>query len=362
MMDELDQVLAEIEAEKRPVLEVISFTESAARAAATSARWMIPGKWPDDAYGVVGAEDKAGKTWSVGDLAVSVATGTPWFGSLAVGTRGPVTMFLGEGGERNAIRRLNAIAASKGVEPRDLDGLRLCYRVPLLSRSEHMQAVADELDEHPAALVILDPLYLAAAGARGSDLYQMGEYLYGIQLTCQEAECALVVTTHWNKTGEGYGASRFTGVGPGAWGRVLASAAVEDRRTEGRRSVVLLRWEFTGGEIQESTVRVRRTVWAESDELDSPLHYEVEVTDEFAGIDLRTGRPPRQARVLVALTGSSEAKPMTVRQIGDVVAEDGKGKGLRRQTIQEGLRELVAEGLVNGFDDGPGTSGMWWLQ
>jgi hypothetical protein len=37
--------------------------------------WLIEGFWPGDAYGVLGAEDKAGKTWAGVDLAVSVASG-----------------------------------------------------------------------------------------------------------------------------------------------------------------------------------------------------------------------------------------------------------------------------------------------
>ena len=49
---------------------------------------MIRGRWPADAYGVMGAEDKAGKTWAVLDLAVSVVGGTPLFGSLPVEVQG----------------------------------------------------------------------------------------------------------------------------------------------------------------------------------------------------------------------------------------------------------------------------------
>jgi hypothetical protein len=44
----------------------------------------------------------------------------------------------------------------------------------------------------------------------------MGEHLQEIQLLCQNVGAALDLTTHWNKTGEGSSASRFTGVGQGA--------------------------------------------------------------------------------------------------------------------------------------------------
>ena len=197
-----------------------------------------------------------------------------------------MTLFLGEGGRRGMVRRLDAVATSTAPTP-DLDGLRVCYRVPRPDQPRAPDRPRRRARAYPPRLVVVDPLYLAAAGARGSDLYAMGEHLQEVQLICQRAKAALVVTTHWNKTGDGSGASRFTGVGPGAWGRVLASAAVEQRRVEAGSSTVLLRWEFTGGEIADSTVRVRRSIWAEGEGLDAPLHYEVEVTEEPDGLDDR---------------------------------------------------------------------------
>jgi AAA domain len=60
-------------------LAVSSFGE----AAAGEPRWLIQGLWPADAYGVLAAQEKAGKTWAALDLAVSVATGRPWLDHFA---------------------------------------------------------------------------------------------------------------------------------------------------------------------------------------------------------------------------------------------------------------------------------------
>ena len=191
-------------------------------AAAGPPAWLIQGVWPRDAYGVFAAEDKAGKTWAMLDLACSVAAGVPWLGHFPCPPSGPVLVFLGEGGERAMVRRLEAICAHKHLNLQALAArrrLRLCFRVPKLTSGQELQTVAAELAEHPAALVVLDPLYLAVAGAAsGADLYAMGAVLSGIQGVCQHAGAALVVVTHWNKTGEGRGAKRISGVGPGAWG------------------------------------------------------------------------------------------------------------------------------------------------
>jgi hypothetical protein len=65
-----------------------------------------------------------------------------------------VLVFLGEGGERATVRRIEAIATAKSVDFDQLaDRLRLCFRVPRL----------------------------AAAGAGGANLYDMGAVLQAIQ-------------------------------------------------------------------------------------------------------------------------------------------------------------------------------------
>ena len=64
-----------------------------------------------------------------------------------------------------------------------------------------------------------------------------------------------MVSTHYNKTGEGRGPKRFTGVGPGAWGRVLVSADVINRRVADEapdETTSTLEVSFTGDEIGDT--------------------------------------------------------------------------------------------------------------
>jgi AAA domain len=325
--------------------------------------WLIEGVWPRDAYGVFAAEDKAGKTWAILDLAVSVAAGTPWLGHFPCPPSGPALVFLGEGGERAMVRRLRAICAHKHLDLEQLAArrlLRLCLRVPKLTSGDELQAVAGELAAHPAALVIVDPLYLAVAGAAtGADLYAMGAVLAGIQGVCQHAGAALVVVTHWNKTGEGRGAKRISGVGPGAWGRVLASAGVAHRASgPDGTSTVVLAVDVIGGELADLAFRVRRTVRAEDPaDLASPLHYAVEVLpedpDDLEGAvgDLK----PSRRWVLAALRAGGVMQ--SVAQLGDRTAADGHQ--LKARTIQEALNDLEAAGLAAGTDPGAGLARYW---
>jgi AAA domain len=328
--------------------------------------WLVEGLWPADAYGVLAAEDKAGKTWAALDLAVSVAAGQPWFGRFACPTPGRVLVFLGEGGERSIVRRLRAIATHKQV---DLDhlaatpGLRLCCRVPKLRDTSDLADLERELGERPARLVILDPLYLAAAGqASGGNLYEMGALLTPIQAICQHAGAALVVVTHWNKTGEGTGPKRITGAGPSAWGRVLASAAVAHRgATPEGASAVVLGFELVGGEIPDTRFRVRRTVRAtDPADLASPLAYAAEVLpgDDPAGADPGDpagGLRPSCGWVLAALRAGGPLQ--TVKALGDHVA--AQGHALKQRTIQAALADLEAAGLAEGTEDPSGRARYW---
>src|SRR6266508_3696468 len=161
--------------------------------------WLVQGLWPADAYGVLAAEDKAGKTWAILDLACSVAAGRPWLSAFPCPQAGRVLVFLGEGDQRAMVRRLRAICAHKDLQAEELAArIRLCFRVPRLTS--------------------------------GADLAAVGR-----------------------------GAKRISGVGPGAWGRVLCSAAVAHRTTSpDGASTVVLGFEVIGGELADTAFRVRR--------------------------------------------------------------------------------------------------------
>jgi hypothetical protein len=328
--------------------------------------WLVQRLWPGDAYGVLGAQDKAGKTWGLLDLAVSVASGTPWLGRFPCPNPGQVTMFLGEGGMPGTVRRLEAVAAHKGLELVDLP-LRLEFKAPNLGREEHLRFIAEELAAYPPRLMCLDPFYLTTGGRSGTNLNEMGELLASVQALCEDAGSALVVNVHWNKTGTGKGAERFTGVGPSAWGRVLGSASVEQSTVEadGKTTNVTLGWEFKGGEIADIAFRMRRRVWADDpDDLDSPLHYEVEITGEGVRAAVVAEGPGEslgyaQRRVIAAMRQGG--KLLKVNTIGDGIAQDGLGSPLKVQTIRNALQGLERLGLVEGSEEVPGLHRHWSL-
>lgn len=316
--------------------------------------------WPSDAYGIVAATMKAGKTWLISDLAVAVASGGSWLGRFPIERSGPVLLFLGEGGPRKMLRRLAAVAEHQGKVLRD-QPIRLCFRVPHLTRSEHLEQMRAEIEATRPTLVVLDPLYLAARGANGSQLYEMGALLEAVQLMCQAAGAALVVVHHHNRR-EGSGVSRISGAGPAEWGRVLLTAEVKASRTEPvtGESSVTLDLDFLGDEIPEMRLRIRRRVRAvDPDDLGSPLIYAVDVLDREPDDDGDDDMRPAHRRVLAVLSGSG-GEWLDRRQIGDKLAVDGTGLApLKARTIQDATRFLADRGLIEAARDATGSAFRW---
>jgi hypothetical protein len=306
--------------------------------------------WPQDAYGVLGAEMKAGKTWLVSDLLVATASGGAWLGKFPIERQGPVVAFLGEGGDRKMVRRLEAVAKFYGVELRSLP-IVLCMRAPHLSDGQDLQVVANKLDEVRPVLVVVDPLYLAARGAQASQLYEMGAVLEGIQTLCQDVDAALLASHHHNRQ-KGQGIARLSGAGPAEWGRVIVSAEVKTSHTDEvtKETAVVLELVFVGDEIPETTLTIRRRVMAvDPDDLASPLVYSVETlpnTYSDSSSKEGDGFRPSERRVLAVLN-AVRGEWLNRMQIGDALAVDNTGFAcLTARTIQTAAKALTERGLV----------------
>lgn len=324
-----------------PALVIEHVSDVAARVdAAGDPGFLFRPIWPAGDYGALGAEKKAGKTWMALDALVSVASGTPWLGHYGVDQQGPVVAFLGEGGERKTIRRLRAVCAVRGLVMDDLS-IRLCHRVPHLSSQQHLDIVKAELATATPVLVVVDPMYLAARGAKSSDLFEMGAQLEPMQVLCQDAATALLVSHHWNKTGVGTGSERFSGAGLAEWGRVLISVAVKSREVDpiSLATTVELNLEVTGDEGAEGTLTLQRRVWSDHPEkLTSPLHYVTKVlATPGGGSGALVVAPPA---LMDALSRAlDQAGPLPTRDVLDLVRGE---KALRKAA----LRQLVDGGFV----------------
>jgi hypothetical protein len=354
MTDDNERRAAELVAKYgvRPELEFLPISELCAQVDnAGPRRFLLRGIWPAGDYGVHAAEMKAQKTWNTADLAVSVASGTPWLGAIEVDDPGPVVMLAGEGGQSSIVRRLRAVCAPRGLKLEDLP-ITVCARAPLLGRADHLYLLQEAVQNGTPRLVTLDPLYLSAGGASGSSLYEMGIMLGRVQQICVPA--SLWVVTHFNRK-EGSGAQRITGAGPAEWGRVLIAASVVSRHTDPATAAttVIARLDVIGGDVPDRSLRVTRWIGADDpDDLDSALHYRVTVeqcTDETAG-DERMA--PAKKKLLEALRAVAAEEYVASASLVDWIA--GRyGHGLSRSTVSKFLNQLEAEGLADSIGDGP---------
>lgn len=320
-------------------------------------RWLWRRVWPADAYGVIAAAPKVGKSYMALDAAVSVAAGTKWLGMFEPETLGPVIAFMGEGGARKMTRRGRAVAEHHGVEWDTLP-IHLAERVPQLNDAAHVAALAAEVDRVRPALVIVDPLYLAARGVDFAKLNEVGGALEGAQHACQVSGAALMFFHHYNRSGK-TGADAMSGAGAAEWGRVLVGldAKVSNTDTVTERSDVHVEMSIKGDEIAERAYRYRRQVWVDDpDDLGSPMHYSVEPIAADA-VTILDGMNKTQRRTLAAV--NSRADWMSKREVGDVLANDGQGSPLKERTILDALKYLVEVGRIEVHRDGAGLPGSW---
>jgi hypothetical protein len=178
----------------------------------------------------------------------------------------------------------------------------------------------------------------------------------------EHAGCALLVVTHWNKTGDGRGADRISGAGPAAWARVICSVSVGHRQAahidDDGASTVLLGVEVIGGEVADTHFRIRRRVRADDPaDLGAPLAYSVEI---LAGDDddldpAAAALSKSRQWVLTALRAGGDLQ--TVKQLGDRLAQ--AGHPLKLRTIQTALGELEVAGLAQGSEEGNGRARYW---
>lgn len=305
-------------------------------------RFLFGGIIVEGDYGIISGLDKIGKSFVMGDAAVSLASGTPWMDKFEVDEPRPVIMCVGEGGERKLVRRLSAIAAHKGLSEADNASLPMTFLmgVPSISDEDHMNELEQAVRRIQPGLVIIDPFYLAAAGINLSQINEVGSALAPLQGIVQRHNSALIISHHWNKTGTGDAHSRVSGSGLTAWGRFLISISVESERTEPhtRRTSVTQRWHIKGDEVMTEEFDVEREVWTDDPEdLTSKMHYRLSLLESA---ETERTKPWRH--------------PPTAEKISSYLEEHPGGAGIRAilkdtRTNQRTAYTVLGELMLHGF-------------
>jgi hypothetical protein len=130
--------------------------------------WLIENLIVDQAIVAAVGRWKTTKSYSVLDLSVSIATGTPAFGTLEIPNPGPVVFVNEESGRAALWRRLDALCRGRAIEPEKLRGRLMVApnaRVKLDSQDWQQRLLELGVSLRPR-LFVFDPLARMKAPGR----------------------------------------------------------------------------------------------------------------------------------------------------------------------------------------------------
>jgi len=160
--------------------------------------WLIENLWANHAVGFVAGPPKTFKTWTVLEMAVSVATGTPCFASFPVHRSGPVLLYAAEDPMPALRLRLASLARNHGVELDQVD-IRVIQSDSLrLDRPRDRDKLAATVDLHRPALIVLDPL-VRLHSLDENQANQMAEFLGHIRSLQRTFATAVAIVHHSRK-------------------------------------------------------------------------------------------------------------------------------------------------------------------
>jgi RecA-family ATPase len=163
-----------------------------------TASWLVRELWSHAAVGFVAGHPKAGKSFMVLDLALSVASGTPCLGHFPVEQPGPALVYLAEDTLPCVRERIAALCTHRGLPIETLD--LYCITAPSLrlDNASDQARLAATLDAYKPRLLVLDPLVrLHACDENRAD--EVSALLGFLRTLQRQHQVAIVVVHHLSK-------------------------------------------------------------------------------------------------------------------------------------------------------------------
>lgn len=165
---------------------------------------------------VLGGSSKTNKTWSCVDLALSVATGSDWWGFSTTQSRVLYVNF--EIQEYHMQKRLKRVCESKKLEvPTNLDFWNL--RGHACSAENFVRATLKLIGRGKYGLILIDPIYKCLGDRNENDASDIADLCNRFEKLAVKSGAAVVYAAHFSK-GNQAGKSSIDRIGgSGVWAR-----------------------------------------------------------------------------------------------------------------------------------------------
>lgn len=322
---------------------VVNIREYMAHHGSSQVSWLVQDWLPEATIGFVVAPPGSFKTWLTFDMAVSVATGTPFLGEYPVQRTGPVLIIQQEDFHGDIAQRLAIILQSRlGLRAEATEDDRFEVGVPpeipiyihpdrnlRFADQVVMDALELQIRELRPALVVLDPLYSAAM----TDDYmtKSAEQMLRLKIMRDRYGCSFLVAHHTTKYADNMERSRL-------WGSQFLNALLETgwqvKRSENGSSIIVRR-HFKVAKNPAEDVRVEFDIDADN----PPYRYMANI---FTGTETVENGTDLNSKILDLLSNSE--KPMTINEIADAL-------GVHRSTISRRMKALEQDSMVQKDPD-----------
>lgn len=259
--------------------------------------WLVNQMWTRGAFGFLAGESKTYKSLLALDMAVSVASGTPFLSyfQIPAASQGPVLLWQEENDEGLVQERLRRIETDRGLGPssngRFLSLNGSSYQLGFGNRhaidlgdEKDLKYIRRQIHRLKPVLVILDPLYMMTPALDENESAAITPMLVNLKKIQDETKTSIQVVHHYKKPQQGAakGRAMHRMSGTGVFGRRYDSAMwvevlSEDENTPVIRVSSSHRAQASGGSFVVSfqmpddddmsyTASVR--AWTEDDEND----------------------------------------------------------------------------------------------
>lgn len=184
------------------MLEALQASDDAEMARVANMQWLVDGLIPAESFGVVYGEPGCGKSFTMVDIACSVASGSQWQG-MDTGAEGVVIYISAEGGNGMRFRK-RAWEQKRSVKA---PTMRVLPITTIMDEPKDVGLLSQVLREYtrqsniPIKMVVVDTLNRSMAG-KENDNSDMAHFVRGCEQIQHEHGCGVVVVHHSGKDAE----------------------------------------------------------------------------------------------------------------------------------------------------------------